>query len=166
MTHLVPREHQRSKALLSVPKQVLATLLPNATAHMTLFVHRVPTRINEDRAQTRIVVGLAMEQEQARLRGDRHPNLVVEIEPSTPLEVLLREEDLDMAKQLGLVRRRQPSKHGQIALDDRTPVWRDGQGAKLGPTSRGKEAEDHAGIYGPVLSSVQSYDRTVQSFRT
>ena len=72
-----------------------------------------------------------MQQEQARLRGDRHADLVRQLEASGALEVLLGEEDLDVAEQLLPIGRWEPEHDRHVALDRAAPVVGEGRGAQL-----------------------------------
>ena len=53
--------------------------------------------IDEDRDQAGIVVGVPVQQQQARLGGDRDLDLVGQLQPSAALEAFLGEEDLDVS---------------------------------------------------------------------
>ena len=66
----------------------------------------------------RIVVGLAVEQEQARLGGDRDPDLVGQLQPAAALEVLLGQEDLDVAVELPAVGLGEAVVERDVLLDD------------------------------------------------
>jgi len=72
----------------------------------------------------------AVQQEQARLRGDGHADLVRQLEATDALEVLLGEEDLDMAEQLLAIGWWEPAHDGHVALDRATPVVGEGRRPK------------------------------------
>ena len=62
--------------------------------------HQIGRRIHQDGDEVRIIVGLAMEEQDAGLRGDRDPNLVGDLEAATSFETLLCEEHLDVSGEL------------------------------------------------------------------
>ena len=70
------------------------------TADRFDFLGHVGAGVNQDRDQPGVNVGLAMEQEQARLGRDGHLDLIRQLEAAAALERLLGEEDLDQPAQL------------------------------------------------------------------
>ena len=55
--------------------------------------HTVGARVDDDRVHVRVDVGLAMEQQQAGLRGDRQFDLVREFEAAAAFEMFFGHED-------------------------------------------------------------------------
>ena len=68
-----------------------------------------------------VVVGLPVEQQQARLRGDRDLDLVGQLQPAAALEVLLGQEDLDVPLEFPPVGLGEPAVVRDVPLDDREP---------------------------------------------
>lgn len=73
---------------------VLAALRPHAITKGLVFLGGITGRIHNYGGQLRIVIRLAMQQEQTRLCRDRNTDLVRQLEAASTLEVFLREEDL------------------------------------------------------------------------
>ena len=65
---------------------------------------------------------VAVEEEDARLRRDREPDLVRDLEPVAALEVLLGEKDPDEPPELLLILGREKAVVRHVALDDREPI--------------------------------------------
>jgi hypothetical protein len=62
-----------------------------------------------------------MKQEQAGLSGDARLDLIMQNKSATAFEVLFREENLQVALQLLLIRRGQPAVKGAIGFHPRPP---------------------------------------------
>ncbi|HET6231631.1 MAG TPA: hypothetical protein VFE05_16275 [Longimicrobiaceae bacterium] len=62
---------------------------------------------------------------QARLRGDGHADLVVQLHAACALEALLREEDLHQPFQLAPLVRREPPHQRDVRVDDLRPFRRE-----------------------------------------
>ena len=77
--------------------------------------------INQDRDQAGIVVGLPVQEQQARLGGDRDLDLVGQFQPAATLEELLGQEDLDVSLEFPLVGLGQAVVDRDVPLDDGEP---------------------------------------------
>jgi hypothetical protein len=77
-----------------------------------------------------------MQQEETSLRGDRHPDLVRQLQSRATFEALLRQEDLHMLEQFLLVGRGQPPEDRHVAGDDLLPLRRE----RCGPESFASES--------------------------
>src|SRR5205823_2092263 len=142
-THGVPRQNQSAESLPSVSETTFAAFLPDAAADVPLFVSDVTRRINENGDQLRVVIGIAMEQQQARLAGHSDADFVGDGESAGALEDFLRQEYLHVAEQLILILRRQPVEDRKIVLEDCAPRLRWWLGAESRPTAGFEEVEDH-----------------------
>ncbi len=78
-------------------------------------------RIDDDRVQAGIVIGLAVKEENARLRGDGYPNRIGHLQAACPLEVFLRQENLDMSLKLITIGQREIPNEGNVPLNDLSP---------------------------------------------
>jgi hypothetical protein len=85
-----------------------------------------------------------MEEQQARLSGDRDADFVGQLEPARALEMLFRQKYLRVAEQLGLIGRGETVEDCKVALEDRAPFWRNRLGAQSGTPSGFEEIENHA----------------------
>ena len=65
-----------------------------------------------------------MQQQQARLRSDRDPDFIGDLQPVTAFETFLVEKNLDVIEKLCLIVRRKPDKEGDVVLDDFEPLIR------------------------------------------
>ena len=83
--------------------------------------------VNQDRRQAGKDVGVPVEQEDAGLGGDRHLDLVGQLEAAAAFEVLLGEEDLDEALELPAIGFREIGVERHILLDDLEPCRRAGR---------------------------------------
>ena len=142
-TNRVPRQHQRREPLSGVAEAVLAALFPDAAADVALLVRGVSRRIDDDGNQLRVVIRLAMQQQQARLPRDGDADLVGQLEPADSLEVLLRQKYLGVSEQLGLIVRREAGEDREIALEDRAPGGRNRLGAQAGAAAGFEQVEYH-----------------------
>lgn len=66
----------------------------------------------------------AMQQQEARLRRNDDPDLVIDFQPAATLEGLLIQKDLDMPAQLGLILRCQPTVIGDVPFQNLQPCPR------------------------------------------
>ena len=105
----VPGQDDRSKPIRCVTEEGLLAFLPNGSLQMSLSGHVVRGRIDQDTAQLRIIVSLAMEQEKAGLRRNRQANFIGKFETAAAFEPLLGQEDPDVAQELILIRWREPA---------------------------------------------------------
>src|SRR5688500_2063686 len=124
MPNRIPRANQCAQVSSAVAQPGRRTLLPQTATDVTLRGFRISARIYQNRMKVRVVVGLAMKKHQARLRCDRDPDLVSELQTSASLEVLLAKKDLHMLEKLSLVFRRKAAEDGEVVLDDCSPVRR------------------------------------------
>ena len=83
--------------------------------------HQIGRRIDQDGDEVRIVVGLAMQQQDAGLRGDRDADLVGDLQAAAAFEALLGKEHLDVPEELVLILGWQARRVGDVLLDDRAP---------------------------------------------
>ncbi len=74
--------------------------------------------------QVRVVVSLAMKKQQTRLRGDRYPDFISQLETAASFKVLLGQKDLNVPEKLGLIFRRKTAEDSEIVFDDLTPMRR------------------------------------------
>ncbi len=56
------------------------------------------------------------------MSGDRHPDLISQLETTASLEMLLGQEYLHMLEKLGLVFLRKPAEDREVVFDDCPPV--------------------------------------------
>src|SRR5207248_8344874 len=81
--------------------------------------------VDEDLAQPREVVRAAIEDEQARLRGDGDARLVGDLEPRAADERFLRDEDLDVLLELAAQLARQSTRVRDAPLENLAPLrWK------------------------------------------
>ena len=85
------------------------------------MLREVRAGVNEDRAQRRVVGRLAVQQQDAGLRGDGHPDLVIDYKPTAALEHFLVKKNKDVPLQLPLVRRREVPVDGEVRFQDFRP---------------------------------------------
>jgi hypothetical protein len=78
-------------------------------------------RIDEHGLESGIVVRLAMEKQDAGLRGDGDAYLVGDLESGATLEMFLGEKHLDMLAEFLPIRRRQFIEKRKVSLEDRLP---------------------------------------------
>ena len=141
--HRVPGENESAEVMAGVPKAMFAAFLPDAAAYVPLFVGNVARWIDEDRNQLRVVVGLAMQEQQARLSGDGDANLVGEHQPTAALEMLLGEKYLGVTEQLRLIFRGETVEDGQIALEYFAPRFGRGSAPQVGAAAGFEQVENH-----------------------
>ena len=84
-------------------------------------LREVRAGVNEDRAQRRVVGRLAVQQQYAGLRGDGHPDLVIDYKPAAAFEHFLVKKNKDVPLQLPLVRRREVPVDGEVRFQDFRP---------------------------------------------
>ncbi len=83
--------------------------------------------IDEHRGEPGVDVSVTVKQEQARLGGYRHLDLVGQNQPAAAFENLLGEEDLDQSSKLEPVGLGKARVKSDVLLDDRQPVSRKGR---------------------------------------
>ena len=92
-------------------------------------------RIDDDAMQAREVILVAVEEQQARLGGDRHAHLLGDLEAVAAGEALFGEEDLHVALQLRAQVARQAQVGGHAGLEDGAPSGGEGKRAKAPASS-------------------------------
>src|SRR5271166_4814474 len=97
------------------------TLLHDSPADRLHALGDICMGINQDRDQAGIVVGLPVQEQQARLGGDRDLELFGQFQPAATLEILLSQEDLDVSLEFPLVGLREAVEDWDILLDDIEP---------------------------------------------
>ena len=107
--------------------------------------HQVGRWIHKNRDKVWVVVRLAVEKENASLRGNRDTGLVGDDEAPTALKVLLREEHLDVPSEFLAIRGRQACDVGNILLDDRAPFGRKWTATNRDSSPTPKPSEHDAG---------------------
>jgi hypothetical protein len=70
-----------------VSESVLFALLPDPSFQLPFSVRQIGRWVDKNRAEVRIVVGLAMEQEKAGLARDRQPDLIRKFETAATFGV-------------------------------------------------------------------------------
>jgi hypothetical protein len=121
---VVPREHDRPTG----PRLAETDLCPfhhGPPGERPAHGRHVRVRVDDDRLQLRIDVGLSPEEEDARLRGDRDPDLVGDPKAPRPFEVLLVQEDADEIEKLLPVFGREALVIGDVPLDGLKPAGRE-----------------------------------------
>ena len=103
------------------------------TLQMPFAFYYIARGVNQDRDQPRIIIRPAMQKEQARLRRDRHPDLIRQFQSAAAFKALLGEEHLHVAEQFRLILGREPVKERHVARDDRAPFVRHRLRAQLPP---------------------------------
>src|ERR1700730_16515136 len=111
-----------------------------------MLFHHVCRRVNENCKQAREVIGLAMQQEKASLRCNRHSNLVSDFQPATTFETLIDQKHLDMTEKFGLISSRKPNKKRNVAPDYLQPVFRKRPRPKPISMSSFQQPKDHGRI--------------------
>jgi hypothetical protein len=71
----------------------LSSFVPNTGGIDELRRRQVRARVDENGMEPGVIVVLAIEQKNAGLRRDRHPDLVGDLQASTPFKLLLRQEN-------------------------------------------------------------------------
>jgi len=74
----------------------LPTLLPYVASKVPRLVRCVAGRINQNRNQLRVIVGLAVQEEEARLCCDCDTDFVGKFKAAATFEVLFGQKDLNM----------------------------------------------------------------------
>jgi hypothetical protein len=103
-----------------------------ARSHLIAFHNNVPhgsayrwdrirIGIDQNRLQARIVIVLEVQQEKAGISGNGDLDFIGHLQTATALEVLFGDEDVDVAPQILLLRRREPAVIWDIALEDLQP---------------------------------------------
>ena len=80
---IVPRQHERTKVLACLPKATLFALFPDAAADRCCLLRYVCSGIDDDRRQVRVVIRVAVQQQNARLRCNCHTDLVRQLETTS-----------------------------------------------------------------------------------
>lgn len=93
-----------------------------------------------------IVISRAMQEKQACLGCDRHPNLVGQFKTTAAFEMFFGEKDLNVAEELGLILGRESSEDWKIACDNRPPCWRKGFGTQSLPSLLLQKPKHRTGI--------------------
>ena len=96
MARRIPRQHQRAQTARSVSQPVFAAFLPHSAADVSLVFDGVTRRVDDYRQEIGIVVCVAMQKEQTRLRRNRDPDLIGELKPAGSLEFLFSKKDLNV----------------------------------------------------------------------
>src|SRR6476469_5678358 len=99
--HFVPGKDDRS-AQPRFAEPAFVALMNNAHFVDELRRREVGARINQDRMQSRIIVMLAIKQENAGLRRDRDPDLVGNSLTAASFKLLFRQENANEFLQLYL----------------------------------------------------------------
>jgi len=143
VTRRVPRQYERAKCTGGVAEAVLGSFFPDTAADVTLAILGVAGRIDENLRQLRVVIGVAMQQEQASLSGDGDADLISQLQPAAAFEVFLGKEDLDVAEELGAIVSRETPKDREVAIKNGEPCRRKWLGTQLLATSLVEETKDH-----------------------
>jgi hypothetical protein len=91
-------------------EQALPAFFPDRPLKMPLTVGDVGRWIDQDGAQLRVIIGLAMQEEKAGLGRDRQAHFVRQLETTATFELLLGQKDPDMSEKFGLILGREFSK--------------------------------------------------------
>ena len=94
--HLVPGDDHPAH-LPGLPDTRLTTSRTDPRLVYQLAVDDEGRRVDQDRLELSIVIGLAVQYEKTGLRGDEHPYRFTDLQPTTAVEALLGEEDRDMS---------------------------------------------------------------------
>jgi len=77
---------------------------------------------NEDREQARKIIGLAMQQQQASLGPDRHPDFIGDFQSGAAFKIFFGDQNLNVSKKLGLIVCRKLGEEGHVLLNDSQPL--------------------------------------------
>src|SRR4030095_4098101 len=138
-----PADDRRAKLWRRVADMYFLAFLPDASAHRFFTRHHIRARIDQNRGQARVVVGVAVQEEDACLGGDSDTNLVGKLQTATSFEVLLGQEHLGMTAQLAPIRGWEARIDRYIPLDDPLPRRRERQRAQALSTATLEEV-DHS----------------------
>ncbi len=97
--------------------------------------------INQDGTKTRIIIGVAMQQKEARLRGYGNTDFIGDNQAVTSFESLFRQEDHNMPFEFSLVFHRQSVEKRQPLVNDLPPLRRKRGGLQLSATPASQEAK-------------------------
>lgn len=97
--------------------------------------------INQHGTKTRIIIGVAMQQKEARLRGYGNTDFIGDNQTVTSLESLFRKKDNHMPFEFSLVFHRQAVEKRQAPLNDLLPLRRKWSGLQLSATPTSQEAK-------------------------
>src|SRR5215467_10298902 len=122
--HRVPRQHHRAHRARGFAGSMRFAFFPNLSGDWAILVNKIGGWINENRQQPRKVIGLAMQQQQASLRRDRHSNLIGDFLFSAALKIFLRKKYLDVIEQLRLILVRKSNEKRNVAFDGLQPLVR------------------------------------------
>ena len=140
--NIIPGQDHHA-VLPRLPEPGRFTLLNDSPADRLNALGDIRMGIHQDRDQAGIVVGLPVQEQQARLGGDRNLDLVGQFQPAATLEILLSQEDLDVSLKFPLVCLREAVVDRDILLDHVEPgVW---EGLRAEPFSSSvPEHSEHA----------------------
>jgi len=94
------------------------------TVKMPSLLCHVCRGIDQDREQTREVIGVAMEKEKASLRCNGDTDFIRDFQTVAAFKTLFGKKNLDVAKKLGLIPRGQSVKKCNMTLNQRQPFFR------------------------------------------
>ena len=80
----------------------LVALLPDPVTDRSRLVRGVPRRVDENRREARVIVGLAVQQQERGLPGDHDARFLGELEATAAFELLFHEQHARVAEQLAL----------------------------------------------------------------
>ncbi len=130
----IPRQHDRPM-MPGLAEPYIMTFEHHAADGVVGLPRHIGPRVDQDRRQSGVVVGLAMQQEQTRLGRDRHADLIGDLQPAAALEPLLRQEDEDVPSQLLSVSFGQMPTDRDVPVQDGLPVSRERLGRYAGSSS-------------------------------
>ena len=151
LPNIIPGENHHA-VLPRLPEPSRLALQHGSAADRFNALGEIRMGIDQDRDQSGIVVGLPVQEQQARLGGDRDLDLVGQFQPAATLEEFLGEEDLDVPLEFLLVGLREVVVDWEVLLDDGEPGRWERLSAEPLATTLLEEAE-HAR---PLLSSYTS----------
>ena len=120
LLNIIPGQDHHA-VLPRLPKPGGFTLLHDSAADRLNALGDIRMGINQDRDQAGIVVGLPVQEQQARLGGDRDLDLFGQFQPAATLEILLSQEDLEVSLEFPLVGLREAVEDRDVLLDDVEP---------------------------------------------
>ena len=97
--------------------------------------------INQDGTKTGVIIGVAMQQKEACLRGYGNTDFIGDNQTVTSFESLFRQEDNNMPFEFSLVFDRQAIEKRQPLLNDLLPLRRKWSGLQLSATPASQEAK-------------------------
>lgn len=131
----IPRQDERPQMTACVSEPSLGTFLPYSSTDVPLLVGRVSGGIDEDRRQLGVVVSVAVEKKEARLRGDCDSHFIGELESATPFEIFFIEKNLNVAEQLRAIVSAQPAENRNISFEELFPFRGERLRAKARPAA-------------------------------